>query len=209
MKWFPDVYFYHLSEYNSGKKNVIVIENSPDTDFANMVLGLSNNFGMMRINKDIENFTENEKLFIKAHEMHHFLMDHHLQLSNYSKNIPIGFMFYEFTVYFNNWIRHEYSLRFQPKLAPIPTRPTLFLGSLIAYFGIDLYNNYCSRLTEYQADKAASTMSEDHLKGGIDFFNRLIPLDHEYKYHKLPVNWFRKHPFSSERLDAIKNNTNI
>lgn len=170
---------------------VYEVEMSVKTNAMNAyVNGLGPSLRIVMWDTLLERMDEREVLFIMAHEMGHYVMNH-LNWSAFGIILGAGLMLY--------LLQYVYSTRFKYKADP-SALPLLFLLLITFQFLAGPIEHAVSRQAEAQADRFAYALTED-AEAGISSKQKLALASKSDLHPPRLIQWLRySHPSLGERI---------
>jgi Zn-dependent protease with chaperone function len=152
----------------------------------------------------IDEFSDSEVLFVMAHEIGHYVMDHLWQ------SIGIIVMFLFFALWLTNRLIHPMINRFKTRfgfdsLGDMASLPLILLfATVIGFVGQPVTNGF-SRVIEEQADRYAMDASGVSGETAATAFAKLAVLNlSDPEPHGLIEFWFYDHPAISKRINFVR-----
>lgn len=166
------------------------------------VTGIGSNSRIVLWDTTLNRLTDNEILFIMAHEMGHYV----------EKHIYFGIAGYLLLTLLGLWLTNKAMRRLIArygqvlkinKISNIRSYPLFLLLTSILLFASDPVSNYISRYQETRADQYAITLMEDR-EAAVTAFQKLTISGLSEVNPPLLVKWFRyTHPPMLERIYKV------
>ncbi len=169
------------------------------------VTGIGSNSRIVLWDTTLNRLTDNEILFIMAHEMGHYV----------EKHIYFGIVGYLLLSLVGLWLTAKIMRRFVTrygqvfkinKISNISSYPLFLLITSILLFASNPVSNYVSRYQESRADQYAIDLMNDR-EAAVTAFQKLTISGLSEVNPPLLVKWFRyTHPPMLERIDKVADN---
>ena len=170
------------------------------------VTGIGSNSRIVLWDTTLERLSENEILFIMAHEMGHYVEKHiYFGIAEYILTIFLGLWL---TAKIMPWIIAKFGRDLKIiRINAIHSLPLFLLITSILLFASSPLSNYISRYQEARADEYAMALVKDP-NAAVSTFQQLTKAGLNEVNPPLLVKWFRySHPTMLERIYNVANET--
>jgi Zn-dependent protease with chaperone function len=168
------------------------------------VTGIGNNSRIILWDTTLNRLSENEILFIMAHEMGHYVEKHiYFKIVGYILTMLVGLWL---TAKMMPWIIHRFGRVLKIKqVNAIHSLPLFLLITSFLLFVSSPISNYISRYQETRADQYAIDLMDDP-EAAVRTFQELTKAGLNEVNPPLLVKWFRySHPTMLERINKVAN----
>ena len=166
------------------------------------VTGVGSNSRIVLWDTTLNRLTDNEILFIMAHEMGHYVEKHiYFGIAGYLLMTLVGLWL---TAKLMTWMIAHYGhvLKIK-KINDIRSLPLFFLITSVLLFASSPLSNFISRYQETRADEYAIALMGDQ-EAAVTAFQKLTKAGLSEVNPPLLVKWFRySHPTMLERIDKV------
>lgn len=166
------------------------------------VTGVGSNSRIVLWDTTLNRLTDNEILFIMAHEMGHYVEKHiYFGIVGYILMTLVGLWL---TAKLMTWLIARYGQVLKiKKVNDIRSVPLFFLITSVLLFASSPLSNYVSRYQETRADEYAIALMGDQ-EAAVTAFQKLTKAGLSEVNPPILVKWFRySHPTMLERIDKV------